>query len=801
MRYLIFNLQKYNHLMKKLLLLLSFTLIALFGYSQALLILDEDSKNPIAGITVKYHNQALNSDKKGMVALQGIQENELIELESKFYQSKSIRWNHALKEITLKKITKTIQETQIIGKRPTVKVEAGKTVLDASQATIQQGTLKDMIQQIPGVIIDNNSNISVKGKTGLRILVDGKTSQIALSDMKTFLESIPAQSIKSIEVLTNPGAQYDAQGKSGIISIKLKKDKREGFNTKLSAGVGSVFNKYNLGIFSNYKNEKFNLFGNYQFNYRDQWYGYSEDRVSSINNTQQYYNYIASWENIARTHNGKAGIDYFINDHATISYTFDRNSSFNTGNNYHDNTSEVYDASHNLVNSYLAYNLGRNNIHTTSNGLSFRKTYDSSQAEWSIDIAHTYFSEDNTNVNENYAYNAVGNPLYNQYYYFEPVLNNSVHNIMAKTDVSLPTSFAKLEFGLKNEANFNRNNYLAYLKDYNTPKYTSSTYQNNFEYNDNIFAGYIQGSKSIGIVQLDLGIRAENTVISSNNPDVARQYLNWFPNVGLSSPLDSHTNLSLRYSKRIQRPSFNQLNNRIVYYNRYTANVGVPTLQPEIADIFSAQLDRNFMDGQLNLSLGVDYNIESNDISEINFIDTTYTSYFTYGNVGSANLLSTYLNIYYKPSKWLDVNLTPQYLYSHYQSVIRGIDNISKGSSFQFSAQVNSYLPAGIKLSANGWMTSQMIWAQGYSDLFGLINLSASKSFFKNKLNVEVSCSDILNSNIWTGYQTTGNIRSRGVWKPETRIAWLNLEYNLGKKINYRRKEIGKSDRIKATGR
>jgi TonB-dependent Receptor Plug Domain len=152
--------------------------------------------------------------------------------------------------------SKSIKEVNISAQKPMIKLEAGKTTLETSNATIQQGTLKDLIQQIPGVILDNNNNVTVKGKSGLRILIDGKTSQLALSDIKSFMESIPATSIKSIEVLTNPGAQYDAEGKSGIINIKLKKDKREGFNTKLSCGMGTVFNKFSGGIFSNYKNDK-----------------------------------------------------------------------------------------------------------------------------------------------------------------------------------------------------------------------------------------------------------------------------------------------------------------------------------------------------------------------------------------------------------------------------------------------------------------------------------------------------------------------------------------------------------------
>lgn len=697
--------------------------------------------------------------------------------------------------------SKSLREVNVKAQKPLVKVEAGKTILETSNATIQQGTLKDLLQQMPGLVLDNNNNISVKGKTGLRILVDGKTSQLALSDLKSFIESIPAGSIKSIEILTNPGAEYDAEGKAGIINIRLKKDKREGFNTRLSAGVGTMANKYNLGVFSNYKNEVFNLFGNYQFNYSNQWFGYSENRFSNVNNRKQYYDYVASWRDFDRRHNMKAGIDLFVTKNTTVGYTFDYNINNGHGRNNNESPSQVYDENRVLTAKFLAYNNGTNVVHTMTHGLSFGQIFDSSKSEWTGDLTYTNFDQQNNNVNENFAYDANSNSLNSQYYYFEPNLTNKVHNIMFKTDVVLPFKFAKLNLGLKNESTFNQNSYQAFLKDYGKERYVSDLYSNDFNYNDNVFASYITTSKTIGFMAVDAGVRAENTIISSNNPEVARQYLNFFPNIGVAMPLDSFTSFSGRYSRRIDRPSFNQLNNRIVFYNRYTANVGVPNLQPEIADIVSAQIERSFMEGGLNVSLGGEYNIGRNNIEEFNFIDSVGVSYFTSGNIGKSDLFSATLNVYFRPTENFDVNITPQYLYSSFYTNFNGVVSTSEGGAFQFSGQLNYKLPLNFKLSLNGFLNTRMIWPQGNSDFLGSINGSISKSFLKNKLNVVITCQDILNSNTWVGRQNTGNISSIGEWKPETRIAWLNFTYNVGSKINYRRKELEKSERVKSTGR
>lgn len=790
--------------MLKKIFFLGFSVLCFNAFSQkTITVYDVESKNPVSNISASLNgNTPIVSSQKGEITFNELREGDKIVFNSNFYESTTIVWNKNISQVFLKKSSKELKETQIIGQRPRIKVEAGKTTMDVSKATIQQGTLKDLIQQIPGVVLDNNNNVTIKGKSGLRVLVDGKTSQLAVSDMKTFMESIPAGSIKSIEILTNPGAQYDAQGKAGIISIKLKKDKNEGFNTKISAGVGSLLNKYNGGIFSNYKNNLFNVFGNYQFNYKDQWYGYSENRMSTPASGTQYFDYVASWESINRIHNIKTGVDVFINPNTTISYTLDYNANIGTGNNHNDNYSSVYDENRDYLLNYVAYNNSKNDIKTLSNGLSFRRTFDSSKVEWTADVSHTYFIDQNSNINENYAYNAAKVAVPSQYYYFEPILDNKVHNLMFKTDVSVPNDFAKIDFGLKNESNFNRNIYVAFLKNYSGARYTNDNYKNDFNYNENIFASYLNINKNISIVSVDAGLRLENTVISSNNPAVSRQYLNFFPNIGISMPLDSTMNFSARYSRRIERPNFNQLNNRKVYYNKYTANIGVPTLQPEISNIASAQIDKTLLNGKLNVALGVEYNVENNNISEYNFIDSaTYVSYFTYGNIGTAKLFNSYINIYCKPSSLFDINLTPQYMYSDYNSNNNGVESRSKGSSFQLSGQWNLYLPSQIKFSLNGFMTTNMVWAQGSSDFLGTLNGSISKSFLKGKLNVELSCQDLFNSNIWVGYQTTGNVRSVGTWKPETRIAWLNATYSFGKKINYKRKDIEKSDRLKGSGR
>lgn len=701
-------------------------------------------------------------------------------------------------DIALNQKKISIQEISIAGNKPTIKQEIGKMTLDASKVTIQQGTLQDLITQMPGVSVDNNSNVTYNGKSGLRILVDGKMSLLAESDMKSFMNSIQASSVQSVQIQNNPDAKYDAEGKGGLIIINLKKNKKSGFNAKINANVGTPLNKYNAGGLFNFKKGKVNLFGSYNFLYRDMYFTYYEDRTLLLPTETSFYTQDMRWKNITRGHNAKAGIDYDLDEKNSFNFTFDMNSELTNGGNNAINNAYLYDENKNLTQRLEVTNTGLNKGVNTQYSSTYKHIFDTTGKEMQVDAVYTALNGTNNNINENLFYNPAGVLQKDNYYYYGANISNKVNYFMNKVDVSLPSKIMKWNFGIKNEYTINDNELSADTNVYGGIPAASSRFYNQFSYKEWINAAYTTHQFKLGKTQFDLGLRVERTDISSNNSEVNRNYWNIFPNVGLEYELDAHSTFSAKYSRRIQRPSFSQLNNRVVFYSKYTANFGDPKLQPSFSDVVSFMYTLQSKGFMPYFTLGADMNLDYNNIQEVNFIDSNLVNYFGNGNIGKSNILTLSSSMQFVFSKSVQLMISPSYSYSNYQNFRKNAFERSFGNSFSLYTNLNIQLPADIKLSLNSWMNTNMVWAQGTTELFGAVNGSISKTFLNKKLNVEISCQDILNTNTWIGHQNTSTLKFVGRWKPETRIAYLNISYLFGGNVKDR--QIEKNNRISTGG-
>lgn len=703
-----------------------------------------------------------------------------------------------LKEWYLNSKKIQIQEISISGNKPTIKQELGKMTLDASKVSIQQGTLQDLITQMPGVSVDNNSNVTYNGKSGLRVLVDGKLSLLAESDMKSFMNSVQASSVQSIQIQNNPDAKYDAEGKGGIIVINLKKNKKSGFNAKINANIGTPFNKYNAGGLFNYKKGKVNLFGSYNFLYRDMYFTYYEDRKVQLPSQTSFYIQDMRWKNITRGHNAKAGIDYDFDSKNSINFTFDLNTDLTNGGNNAINNAYLFDENRNLTQRMEVFNTGLNKSANTQYSSSYKHVFDTSGKEIQMDAVYTSLNSTNQNINENLFYNSLGQFQKENYYYYGSNVSNHVNYFMNKVDVSLPFKGVKWNFGIKNEYTINDNEMNADTNVYGGIPASASQFYNLFNYKEWINAAYSTNQFKIGKTNFDIGFRVERTKISSNNNEVNRNYWNVFPNFGIEYEIDDKSTFSAKYSRRIQRPSFSQLNNRVVFYSKYTANFGDPKLQPSFSDVVSFMYTLQTKSFMPYFTLGADMNLDYNNIQEVNYVDSNLVNYFGNGNIGKSNILTLSSSMQFVLNKSIQIMISPSYSFSNYQNFRQSALERSFGNSVSLNTNFNISLPADIKLSLNSWLNTNMIWAQGNTDVFGALNGSISKSFFNKKLNVEFSCQDILNTNTWIGHQNTSTLQFTGKWKPETRIGYLNISYLFGGNVKDR--AIEKNSRISSAG-
>ncbi|MBS1617417.1 MAG: outer membrane beta-barrel protein, partial [Bacteroidetes bacterium] len=509
-----------------------------------------------------------------------------------------------LGSVTLHTTSHALTEATVVADKPVITKSAEKTVFNVAQSpTHQTGTAEDALRNMPGVAVDRNGNISMIGKQGVKVLVDGKPSVLAESNLQAFLKSIPANTIESIELITNPSARYDAAGNAGIINIKLKKGKRDGLNGSISATYG-ILNRYNGNAVLNYRKNKFNLFTTYSVNYKKENHEFNDKRDITINDTlSHYYQHNPSTDrNLSNSL--KAGLDYFINDKNTLTYTF--SGSHNWGRMNSTSDSRNMDADFNPLSSFLSGTQNNGLSLSLTNDINYLKKYDSTDRELMIDLSHTYVKGTNRDYLQSKAYDTAGNEMPAQNLDRSMYTRNYIHNIIFKLDYVQPLKLKgyKIETGLKNETTLNHNDYNVYDKQ-NGNEVKNTLLSNGFEYIENIAAYYIIGSGAYKErLTYSAGLRAEHTYIGSNNSGVNRNYLSLFPSASLNGVLgkEKNQNLSLSYSRRVERPAFQQINNTVTYFDQYSTWQGNPYLRPAFSHILSLEYNITIKKTMLSIS-------------------------------------------------------------------------------------------------------------------------------------------------------------------------------------------------------
>ena len=266
-------------------------------------------------------------------------------------------------------------------------------------------TALEVLEKSPGVTVDKDGNISLKGKQGVQIYLDGRPSYLSGAELVNLLKNMNANQLEQLEIMTNPPAKYDAAGNSGIINIKTKKNKQKGFNGSINAGYSQgVYWRTNESLNLNYRNGKFNAFMNYGYSNNNSFQELTINRIykNDHNETTAVFDQVANMKRSNENHNLKMGVDYFINKKSTIGIV--TSGFLSPENNSNNNTSYLKDA--NSAVDSIVYSEGTQN-NTWKNGavnLNFRHQYDSTGKELTADLDYsTYASQSNqTFMNANF---------------------------------------------------------------------------------------------------------------------------------------------------------------------------------------------------------------------------------------------------------------------------------------------------------------------------------------------------------------------------------------------------------------
>jgi iron complex outermembrane recepter protein len=595
--------------MKKI-LLIAITIILSFGASAQNIsgIIKDDNDKPLSGATATLQKAKDSSivkvaitNKEGVFSLPNIKEGKyfISSTHIGFAKQNTNIFDFNGKEfvvpsLTLAKATKQLSEVTVVSKKPMIEVKADKTIFNIEGSINATGTdAFELLRKSPGVMIDKDDNVSLSGKNGVQIYIDGRPSPLSGKDLADFLRSVQSSQIEAIELITNPSAKYDAAGNAGIINFKLTKSKLFGTNGSANAGYAiGTYSKYSAGLNLNNRNKKTNLFGTYNYNNNKNINSLSiyRDVVDTIFDQSGYM------LNKNQTHNFKTGLDFYANKYNTFGIIV--NGGFTTNDIINNGTTPTYyKPSNTLVRTLEANNSAVMNNNNININVNYRHT-DSSGRELNIDANYGRFDIKNDQQQPNNYYDKNNNFQYSRNY---NMISTSIINISnIKADFEQSFKGGKIETGAKisyvNTTNdFQRFDVVGNSKTFDTSR------SNRFDYKENINAAYFNFSKQYKGFMIQLGVRVENSNITGQSTGnkkngngyvpydstFERKYTNLFPSAAITFNKNPMSQWGLSYSRRIDRPAYQDLNPFEFKLDEYTFQKGNTLLTPQYTNSFS----------------------------------------------------------------------------------------------------------------------------------------------------------------------------------------------------------------------
>lgn len=682
--------------------------------------------------------------------------------------------------IALKSSTNTLKGVSVTATKPFIEQKADKMVVNVENSIVSAGgTALEVLQKAPGVMVDKDDNISLKGKSGVVIMIDGKETHMSAADVAQYLKSMPSSNIEKIELISNPSAKYDAEGNAGIINIILKKNSNYGTNGDVNLGfIYGKTPKYTGGLNLNHRSAKLNLFGSYNYSHWQNEHHMDLYRSIASGGSASTFNEAQDGKFHSDYHGIKAGMDYSINEHHTVGVQL--NSSFNQW------TSTSFTHTEIGINDKIDSILETNSIDDSkwnrwAYNLNYKGELDTSGQTLAVDL--DYATNSHTQPSHIYAntFDQTGKHFQSgdTTRSFQP---SQIDIKTAKVDYTLPMkNNVKLEAGIK----------LSYVKTDNDARYDSLradgwekdlNRSNHFIYNENVNAAYLNFSKQYKKLGIQAGLRAEQSHVKGNSVTLSEvndtTYLNLFPSVFLSYQANKNNQFGISYSRRIRRPDYEDLNPFEYYLDRYTMAAGNPYLQPQFTNKF--ELTHTFRQF-LNTSLGYAH---TKDLFTrvIEQDETTKIARYVYKNVNSSDHYSLDMSAPVTITKWWTTFTNVSAFYDHYQTIVdeRNVDIGSFG--FFGQTQQTFTIAKGFTTELSFMYISPQIADEGLFRMRSMypVSIGFQQKVLHDKGSIKLNVNDIFNTQRFHGtFDNQGNYISLGSrW--ESRQVRLNFTYRFG---------------------
>jgi outer membrane receptor protein involved in Fe transport len=701
-------------------------------------------------------------------------------------QAKPLR---KLGSISLVSDAKDIEVIEITAETQVLQSGIDKKVYNVGEdLSVQGGSANDVLNNIPSIEVDQDGNISLRGEGNVTILIDGRPSSLSGGNGKNLLSGIPAASIERIEIVTNPSAKYDPDGTAGIINVVLKKNIRLGLNgnVALSAATG---NAYTGSTSMNMRNTKFNIFGNYAYDYKEGYRNNFSDLDQTYGDSTVFFDQRRYGTDFSETHTAKIGMDLYLKDRNTLSWTLSGN--LGARDRFGDQDNYRYNESNDTVGVWNRTSFDPGYNRNLDLGLNY--TWEFKEDKGTIDWA-AYQSLGNT-TNAGYYEQTYDDPSYgrNLDQRLFSLEKNNITTLQMDV-VRMVKSKWRTESGLKL---IHRN---MGVDTHSDSRDTAGVYQAdtlaffNYEYTERIYSAYGIVGRAINKWKFQLGLRLEQSYqepnLISKNESYSNNYFNVFPSGHIRYEIKKGTELSLGYSKRINRPSSDNLNPFTSYADPYNLRRGNPALRPEYIHSVDFSFDYTQKKWSVTASAYQRYSLEV--IQRVKVFYADGTSAGTFANINSSTSSGGELIFQFRPLPIWRNTLSANGNYVIYKD-----DNPSANWNRQgfiwgmkYSSSVELWKRT-LTLQVNGRYNAPSITAQGRMQPRGSVEFSAEKSFKEGKWAVGMRVSDIFNTQGFYFVVEQPTITQSSEFKWLTRRFYVSLRYKFGRSDFTDRKKPG----------
>jgi len=690
-----------------------------------------------------------------------------------------------LADIRINTGTTNLKEVNISGQKAFIERKIDRTVVNVDALISNAGTTAlDVLSKSPGVNVDQNGAISLKGKNSVAIFIDDKPTYLSGSDLENYLRSLPSSSLDQIELMTNPPAKYDAAGNGGIINIKTKKTKTAGFNggINLSLNQGELSRSNNSFNF-NYRKEKINVFGNLSYNLNNSFTDLDLNRKYKSENgsAKSYFNQNSYFRRHGNTFNLKTGLDFYASERTTWGVVL-------TGMNriskqVNNNTSNLSNSSMQLDSIIRAENIDQIKYQNAGVNLNYRHKFKQTGREITFDADYLLYRNQTDQNYYNFSYLPSGVLKY------QDILSGNL-----PSDIDIYTAKIDYSHPFKNKWKLDAGAKTAYTKTDNIAGYfntangkTSADYEksNHFLYEENINAFYLNMSREGKRFSLQAGLRYENTVSNGHQlgnlikPDSSfkRTYNSLFPTLYFSYKLDTAGNneLGLNYGRRIDRPYYQDLNPFFSPLDKFTYYVGNPFLKPSFTQ--SIELSHTFKN-KITTTLG--YSWVKDDVNEtIEILNGTY--YSRPANVGRTRVANISVNAEIDLTKWVKLNA-----YTEFAKTVSKTDFytgflVTNGSYFRLNPNLQ------FKISDTWSAEANMRYQSKFSNVQFLLGAvhefgAAVQKKLSQKSTLKLTANDIFRNRIFNGViNNLAATEANWTNKQDSRTVVLSYSYRFGK--------------------